>query len=87
MPDLVADLLCILEHAGVQKVVIVGYVAPKTEKKNKPKLQTFHPLPRVARHDWGTQLSYEAARQRPDVFTAVVGITIPVRSQPLRRVP
>ncbi|KAI0269333.1 alpha/beta-hydrolase [Gloeopeniophorella convolvens] len=29
-------------------------------------------------HDWGTQLAYEAARERPDVFTAVVGITIPV---------
>jgi len=28
-------------------------------------------------HDWGAQLAYEAARQRPDVFTAVVGITIP----------
>jgi len=28
-------------------------------------------------HDWGTQLAYEAARERPDVFTAVVGITIP----------
>jgi len=52
MPDLVGDLLCILEHAGVQKAIAVG-------------------------HDWGTQLAYEAARQRPDVFTAVVGITIP----------
>ncbi|KAI0301880.1 Alpha/Beta hydrolase protein [Multifurca ochricompacta] len=28
-------------------------------------------------HDWGTQLAYEAARERPDVVTAVVGITIP----------
>jgi pimeloyl-ACP methyl ester carboxylesterase len=32
-----------------------------------------------ARHDWGTQLAYEAARERPDVFTAVIGITIPVK--------
>jgi soluble epoxide hydrolase / lipid-phosphate phosphatase len=31
----------------------------------------------VASHDWGTQLAYEAARERPDVFTAAVGITIP----------
>lgn len=31
-----------------------------------------------ARHDWGSQLAYEAARERPDIFTAVVGITIPV---------
>ena len=29
------------------------------------------------RHDWGSQLAYEAARERPDVFTAVVGIAIP----------
>ncbi|KAI0002915.1 alpha/beta-hydrolase [Russula compacta] len=31
----------------------------------------------VIGHDWGTQLAYEAARERPDVITAVVGITIP----------
>jgi len=52
MPDLVGDLLCILEHAGVSNSIVIG-------------------------HDWGTQLAYEAARQRPEVFTAVVGITIP----------
>ncbi|KAI0303058.1 alpha/beta-hydrolase [Russula brevipes] len=52
MPDLVGDLLCILQHAGVPEVIGIG-------------------------HDWGTQLAYEAARERPDVFTAVVGITIP----------
>ena len=28
MPDLVGDLLCILEHAGVQKAIAVGYVTP-----------------------------------------------------------
>jgi soluble epoxide hydrolase/lipid-phosphate phosphatase len=53
MPDLVGDLLCILEHAGSPKAIAMG-------------------------HDWGAQLAYEAARERPDVFTAVVGITIPV---------
>ncbi|KAH9999509.1 alpha/beta-hydrolase [Russula vinacea] len=52
MPDLVGDLLCILEHAGAPKAIAVG-------------------------HDWGSQLAYEAARERPDIFTAVVGITIP----------
>ncbi|KAH9045759.1 Alpha/Beta hydrolase protein [Lactarius pseudohatsudake] len=31
----------------------------------------------VIGHDWGSQLAYEAARERPDVFTAVVGISIP----------
>ncbi|KAI0254201.1 alpha/beta-hydrolase [Lactifluus subvellereus] len=52
MPDMVSDLLCILEHAGAPSAIVVG-------------------------HDWGTQLAYEAARERPDVFTAVIGITIP----------
>jgi soluble epoxide hydrolase / lipid-phosphate phosphatase len=28
-------------------------------------------------HDWGALLAYEAARERPDIFTAVVGITVP----------
>ncbi|KAH9007170.1 alpha/beta-hydrolase [Lactarius hatsudake] len=31
----------------------------------------------VIGHDWGSQLAYEAARERPDVFTAVVGISVP----------
>jgi hypothetical protein len=26
MPDLVGDLLCILEHAGAPKAIAVGYV-------------------------------------------------------------
>ena len=26
-------------------------------------------------HDWGSQVAYEAARERPDIFTAVVGIS------------
>lgn len=51
-PDLVGDLMCILQQAGVSQAVVIG-------------------------HDWGSQLAYEAARERPDVFTAVVGITIP----------
>ncbi|KAH7905596.1 Alpha/Beta hydrolase protein [Hygrophoropsis aurantiaca] len=28
-------------------------------------------------HDWGAEVCYEAARRRPDVFTSVVGITVP----------
>jgi hypothetical protein len=32
------------------------------------------------RHDWGSQIAYEAARERPDIFTAVIGIAIPVSS-------
>lgn len=29
-------------------------------------------------HDWGSVACYEAARRRPDVFSAVIGVTIPV---------
>lgn len=36
----------------------------------------------VTRHDWGAQLAYEAARERPDIFTAVIGVTIPVSFPP-----
>ena len=73
MPDLVGDLLCILEHAGVHKAIVVGYVT-------LPYLYFRHLIRHVAftRHDWGSQLAYEAARERPDVFTGVIGITIPV---------
>ena len=28
-------------------------------------------------HDWGAQVCYEAARIRPDVFKAVIGLVIP----------
>ncbi|TFK66645.1 alpha/beta-hydrolase [Pluteus cervinus] len=30
-----------------------------------------------AGHDWGAPVCYEAARQRPDIFRAVIGITAP----------
>lgn len=30
------------------------------------------------RHDWGSQVCYEAARMRPDIFIGVVGLTVPV---------
>ncbi|XP_006460446.1 hypothetical protein AGABI2DRAFT_184905 [Agaricus bisporus var. bisporus H97] len=52
MGDIVQDLTCILEHAGVQSAICMG-------------------------HDWGSQVCYEAARMRPDIFTAVVAIAIP----------
>ena len=39
------------------------------------------PLPLLTsharRHDWGSQLCFQAARQRPDKFTAVVGVAVP----------
>ncbi|KAJ7165588.1 alpha/beta-hydrolase [Mycena crocata] len=52
IPDMVGDLVCILEHAGVSSAICVG-------------------------HDWGTQICYEAARMRPDLFRGVVGAVIP----------
>ncbi|KAJ6615541.1 alpha/beta-hydrolase [Mycena sp. CBHHK59/15] len=52
MPDMVGDLVCILEHAGISSAVCLG-------------------------HDWGSQICYEAARMRPDIFHGVVGAVIP----------
>ncbi|KAF8632400.1 hypothetical protein AX17_004841 [Amanita inopinata Kibby_2008] len=56
MQDIVGDLVCVLENAGVVGrgggVVCMG-------------------------HDWGSSVCYEAARQRPDIFTAVIGIAVP----------
>ncbi|KAG5351745.1 hypothetical protein C0989_005042 [Termitomyces sp. Mn162] len=52
MGDMVADLVCVLEHAKVAKAICMG-------------------------HDWGSQICYEAARMRPDIFTAVIGAVVP----------
>lgn len=52
MGDLVDDLMCVLQDAGVETAMCMG-------------------------HDWGSQVCYEAARQRPDIFTSVVGLAIP----------
>lgn len=50
--DFVSDLVCMMDHAGVESAVCVG-------------------------HDWGSQLCFEAARQRPDRFKAVIGLVVP----------
>ncbi|KAJ3523605.1 hypothetical protein NM688_g8699 [Phlebia brevispora] len=50
--DMVGDLVCTLEHAGISKAACIG-------------------------HDWGAQICYEAARMRPDIFEAIVGLCIP----------
>jgi hypothetical protein len=42
------------------------------------KPRDHHHLCTMLSHDWGAQLCYEAARMRPDIFTAVVGSVIPV---------
>ncbi len=34
----------------------------------------------VNRHDWGSQICYEAGRSRPDITSAVIGVAIPVSS-------
>ena len=73
MPDLVGDLLCILEHAGAPGAIAVGYA-----KSRGGVISSLAKDICLERHDWGAQLAYEAARERPDIFTAVVGITIPV---------
>jgi hypothetical protein len=35
-----------------------------------------------ARHDWGSQICYEAARMRPDIIGGVVGAVVPVCTIP-----
>ncbi|KAG6835722.1 hypothetical protein H0H93_015349 [Arthromyces matolae] len=52
MGDLVGDLVCVLEDAGVSNAICMG-------------------------HDWGSQLCYEAARMRPDMFVSVIGVVVP----------
>ncbi|KAL1702948.1 Alpha/Beta hydrolase protein [Schizophyllum commune] len=52
LQDLVADMVCVLEDAGVTTATCVG-------------------------HDWGSAVCYEAARSRPDIFTAVAGVAVP----------
>lgn len=71
MAELVGDLVCVLQHARVNSAICVGYC---------PSFDSRVQLT-VTRHDWGSQVCYEAARMRPDIFTAVVGITVPVDRQ------
>ncbi|EPS99754.1 hypothetical protein FOMPIDRAFT_87395 [Fomitopsis schrenkii] len=48
----VSDLVCVLEHAGTENAVGLGY-------------------------DWASWLRFQAARQRPDKITAVLGAAAP----------
>ena len=69
--DAVGDMLCILEHANVAQAVVIGQVG-------SPVRVAFRRLTLSGNsHDWGSQIAYEAARERPDVFTAVVSISGP----------
>lgn len=44
-----------------------------------PRDSTNH-LISSCRHDWGSQVCYEAARSRPDIFLGVAGLVVPVSS-------
>ncbi|KAG6816120.1 hypothetical protein H0H87_008470 [Tephrocybe sp. NHM501043] len=70
MGDMVGDLVCVLEHANVSSAICMGYVISSL-------LKLENPLTSSCRHDWGSQICYEAARMRPDLFTAVVGVVVP----------
>lgn len=74
---MVSDLTCILEDANVSSAICVGYVTYSSALPTN--IQQQH------RHDWGSQVCYEAARLRPDLFTAVAGVAIPVRTNILLR--
>lgn len=70
MGDFVGDLACILEDRKVSKAVCIGYV-----RKSCLCLSWSETL---LRHDWGSQICWEAARMRPDLFEAAVGVVVPV---------
>lgn len=59
-----------MDHAGVESAVCVGYALSL--------VVLDHELTRLNSHDWGSQLCFEAARQRPDRFKAVIGLVVPV---------
>ncbi|TFY76836.1 hypothetical protein EWM64_g7177 [Hericium alpestre] len=74
MFDLVGDLLCILKDAKVAQTVCVGYVLLRSMSV-ACSIQTR--LLQSRSHDWGCQICFEAGRSRPDVFNAIIGLTIP----------
>ena len=69
LADIVGDLICVLEHAGVDNAICMGCVFLRSSLSPPPHL--------ICRHDWGSQLCFQAARQRPDKITAVVGAAVP----------
>jgi pimeloyl-ACP methyl ester carboxylesterase len=73
--DAVGDMLCILEHANIAQAVVIGQVGSPVPRSSC--LLTRRLTFSGNSHDWGSQIAYEAARERPDVFTAVVSISGP----------
>lgn len=73
MGDIVGDLVCLLQHAKVTKAICVGLAGFYC-------LELRPALTQCVSHDWGSQICYEAARMRPDLFDGVVGVVVPVRT-------
>lgn len=73
LQDMVNDLICVLEHAKTPSAICMGFVLYLSPYLSKCLIVGF------VRHDWGSSICYEAARLRPDVFTAVIGVVVPVR--------
>ncbi|KII83408.1 hypothetical protein PLICRDRAFT_47292 [Plicaturopsis crispa FD-325 SS-3] len=68
MGDLVGDLACVLQHAGINANDENGV----GKKANVEKGGVI-----CVGHDWGAQTCYEMARMRPDLVKGVVGVTVP----------
>ena len=77
MGDFVDDLACVLKHAKVAgKPVCVGlaYRSPQASPCQEANTSDR------PRHDWGSSICWEAGRARPDIFSGVVSLAIPVSS-------
>lgn len=75
MGDFVDDLVCVLKHAKVAgKPTCIGFVPLF------PQTGLFSDVDTLgrARHDWGSSICWEAGRARPDIFSSVVSLTVPV---------
>ena len=71
MGDMVSDMICVIQHAQVKETVCIGLAALS--------FQQIITEVGWSRHDWGSQICYEAARMRPDLLKGVVGAVVPVR--------
>ena len=76
---MVDDLVCALDHARVKTALCLGFVIIVSASVQAADVSLFDS------HDWGTQVCYEAARRRPDIFQAVIGTCIPVSCKIMSR--
>ena len=75
MGDFVDDLACVLEHANVAgKSICIGFVNlfPRVGSCIDADALSYY------RHDWGSSICWEAGRARPDIFSGVVSLALPV---------